>query len=124
MDPNEQNQAQQPTQPVSGEAQAPATAPVAPQQPAALEMVFEDDLRFTITSEKVNDMRFLELYEELSENQLKIPKLLKFLLGEANYKGIYDYYESRGKKFTITKMGEAFGQLEKHLQENPDFLSL
>lgn len=106
---------------------APAAAPAAAEpfaQPAKTIIVkFEEDLQFTITADVVDDMRFMELYAEVSEDQLKITKLIKWLLGEKNYESIFTYYESRGQKFTITKFGEVFEKLDKDLNANPDFLS-
>jgi hypothetical protein len=138
MDPITQNQ--QPTQPAAApQAQPDLGAPIAPaypQQPAApapaepfaqpaktIIVKFEEDLQFTITADVVDDMRFMELYAEVSEDQLKITKLIKWLLGEKQYESIFTYYESRGQKFTITKFGEVFEKLDKDLNANPDFLS-
>lgn len=143
MQPNDQNQ--QPTQPAAApqlqpvpapnvapaypqQPAAPAAAPVAPAEPFAqpaktIIVKFEEDLQFTITADVVDDMRFMELYAEVSEDQLKITKLIKWLLGEKQYESIFTYYESRGQKFTITKFGEVFEKLDKDLNANPDFLS-
>lgn len=85
---------------------------------------FEDDLKFEITSDVVDDMRFMDLYAEVSEDQLKIPKLMRFLLGEKEYESIFTYYESKGQKFRITKFGEVFEKLDKDLNANPDFLRI
>jgi len=85
-------------------------------------VVFEDDLKFEITPEVVDDMRFMDLYAEVAEDQLKIPKLMRFLLGSAEYDSIFTYYESRGQRFSITKFGEVFEKLDKDLNSNPDFL--
>jgi hypothetical protein len=136
VNPENQNQAQQPTQPpvppVSAELDGQPTAQIAPapQAPAAtppepksLDIKFEDDLILTVAADTINDMRFLELYEEIMDNQLKLPKLFKFMFGPEEYARIFTYYESRGQKFTITKMGQVFGDLEKDLNARPDFLS-
>ena len=126
--PNGAQAPQQPTQPtVPQHVSAPAvhsTQPVQsqPTPPKVLEVKFEDDLVLTVSPEVVNDMRFLELYEEVAESEFKIPKLLKFMFGEEQYDGIFKYYESRGQKFTITKMGEVFQKLDSDLNSNPDFL--
>jgi len=88
----------------------------------SIEVVFEDDLKFNITAEVMDDMRFMDLYAEVAEDQLKIPKLMRFLLGAAEYDSIFTYYESRGKRFSITKFGEVFEKLDKDLNSNPDFL--
>lgn len=131
MDPNDQNN-NQPTQPAA--AAQPATAqftppqaanvaPAAPQQKKSITIKFEEDLKFEVTSDVVDDMRFMDLYAEVSEDQLKVTKLIKFLIGADNYESIFNYYESRGQRFTITKFGEVFEQLDKDLNSNPDFLS-
>lgn len=149
MDPNNENQ--QPTQqpagphpqpvqtgpaPVAGptpaapamaaeqsQLQQAAAVPAAPQQ-NTMTIQFEDDLKFEITSDVVDDMRFMDLYAEVSEDQLKIPKLMRFLLGADNYESIFTYYESKGQKFRITKFGEVFEKLDKDLNANPDFLRI
>lgn len=116
----------QPTQPAAAPQQpAPAApvAPAAPQAPKAITIKFEEDLKFEVTSDVVDDMRFMDLYAEVAEDQLKVTKLIKFLIGADNYQSIFTYYESRGQKFTITKFGEVFDQLDKDLNSNPDFLS-
>lgn len=122
-------QAQQPTQPVTPPQTAPQPAttpqPVQEQPQATLksiEVKFEDDLVLTVTPEMVNDMRFLEVYSEASEDMTKISKLLRFMFGHEAYEGVFKYYESKGQKFTITKMGEVFEKLESDLSSNPDFL--
>lgn len=129
---------QQPTQPVQPQA-APqqAAQPLAPQvdvsnipaadqlpQPPAktLEIKFEDDLIMTVTSDTVNDMRFLDLYGQVSEDMTQISKLLRFMFGSEKYESIFAYYERKGQKFTITKMGEVFEKLDADLNSNPDFL--
>lgn len=129
MNPNDQNN--QPTQPAAA---APITAadipnvPLAPiaqaidSQKKSITIKFEEDLKFEVTSDVVDDMRFMDLYAEVSEDQLKVTKLVKFLIGDKNYQSIFAYYESRGQKFTITKFGEVFEQLDRDLQSNPDFL--
>lgn len=136
MNPQDQSQPQatptQPVAPVPQHVNAPSVMPTQPVQaqpvqPAqeqlkVLEVKFEDDLILTVTPETVNDMRFLELYEEVAESEFKIPKLLKFMFGAEAYEGIYKYYEAKGQKFTITKMGEVFEKLDKDLNSNPDFL--
>jgi hypothetical protein len=102
----------------------PAPAPVMPAQPQkAIVIEFEPDLKFTVTADVVDDMRFMELYAEVSEDQLKITKLIKWLIGADNFESIFTYYESRNQKFTITKFGEVFEKLDKDLNANPDFLS-
>lgn len=126
MDPNDQNN--QPTQPVAAAPQpaaqpAPAVAPAAPEPKKAIIIKFEEDLQFEITSDVVDDMRFMDLYAEVSEDQLKVTKLIKFLIGADKYESIFNYYESKGQRFTITKFGEVFEQLDKDLNANPDFLS-
>lgn len=116
----------QPTQPAAAPQQpAPAApvAPAAPQAPKAITIKFEEDLKFEVTSDVVDDMRFMDLYAEVAEDQLKVTKLIKFLIGADKYQSIFTYYESRGQKFTITKFGEVFDQLDKDLNSNPDFLS-
>lgn len=137
---SEENQAgtmpqQQPTQPAphmgtphdqsqriaDGAAQA-MSQTLPPQAPQFLAVKFEDDLIMKVYPETVNDMRFLELYEEVAESEFKIPKLMKFMFGEDAYNRIYDYYEKKGEKFTITKMGEVFERLDRDLNSNPDFL--
>lgn len=101
----------------------PQSQPVQAQpQQKVLEVRFEDDLVLTVTPQKVNDMRFLELYEEVAESEFKIPKLLKFMFGEEAYEGIHKYYNDRGRVFEITKMGEVFQKLDSDLNSNPDFL--
>jgi hypothetical protein len=123
MNPQDQSgqvpQQQQPTQPVQ---QPQQVAPVQPQTPKVLEVRFEDDLVINVTPETVNDMRFLEIYEQVSEDMAKIPRLLRFMFGDAQYEGIFKYYEAKGQKFTITKMGEVFEKLDSDLNSNPDFL--
>lgn len=123
MNPQDQSgqvpQQQQPTQPVQQPQQA---APVQPQTPKVLEVRFEDDLVINVTPETVNDMRFLEIYEQVSEDMAKIPRLLRFMFGDVQYEGIFKYYEAKGQKFTITKMGEVFEKLDSDLNSNPDFL--
>lgn len=124
MDSNDQNN--QPTQPAAAPQQPAQAAPVAPvaQQPKkSITIKFEEDLKFEVTSDVVDDMRFMDLYAEVAEDQLKVTKLIKFLIGADNYQSIFTYYESRGQKFTITKFGEVFDQLDKDLNSNPDFLS-
>lgn len=98
-------------------------AAVAPANQKVIIIKFEDDLQFVVTADKVDDMRFMELYAEVSEDQLKITKLIKWLLGAEKYESIYTYYESKGQRFTITKFGEVFEKLDKDLNANPDFLS-
>jgi len=142
MNPNEQNQ--QPPQPVAVPFAQPQPQPVAPQapqtsaqpvmpplpemQPAAaapqksITIKFEEDLQFQITAEKIDDMRFMDLYAEVSEDELKIPKLMRFLLGAAEYDSIFTYYESKGQRFSITKFGQVFEKLDKDLNSQPDFL--
>lgn len=131
MDPNDQNN-NQPTQPAPATPQPAANpaaagahyqAPAAPQQKKSITIKFEEDLKFEVTSDVVDDMRFMDLYAEVSEDQLKVTKLIKFLIGADNYESIFNYYESRGQRFTITKFGEVFEQLDKDLNSNPDFLS-
>lgn len=140
MNPQDQNapqaQPQQPTQPeVPQHVSAPSvhsTQPVQTQPQAAqapqqieerlLEVKFEDDLVLTVSSETVNDMRFLELYEQVATSNFYIPKLLKFLFGEEKYEGIHEYYNKKGQKFTITKMEQVFEKLDHDLNNNPDFL--
>lgn len=102
------------TQPVQSQ-------PVQPQAPV-LEVKFEDDLILTVTADTVNDMRFLELYEQVATSNYYIPKLLKFLFGEDKYESIHEYYNSRGRKFEITKMEQVFEKLDHDLNNNPDFL--
>lgn len=132
MNPQDQPQ-QQPTQQPSQIDMAQVSArpempplnvqPVQAQpQQKVLEVRFEDDLVLTVTPQKVNDMRFLELYEEVAESEFKIPKLLKFMFGEEAYEGIHKYYHDRGRVFEITKMGEVFQKLDSDLNSNPDFL--
>ena len=123
MNQNPQQQNQPAPAPVESQPAAPA-----PQQPAQpeekkLEIKFEEDLKFYVTRDVVDDMRFMELYGEVSEDQLKVTKLLRFLLGSDNYESIFTYYESRGQRFTITKFTEVFTKLDKDLNSQPDFLS-
>jgi hypothetical protein len=136
--PDEQNQQPQPQQPAAQPAPAapapaaaftppavPNAAPAAPAAPAEqkkITITFESDLQFDITADKIDDMRFMDLYAEVSEDELKIPKLMRFLLGDAEYDSIFTYYESRGQRFTITKFGEVFERLDKDLNAQPDFL--
>lgn len=125
MNPQDQPQ-QQPTQQPQFQQVAqtsPQLQPVQAQpQQKVLEVRFEDDLVLTVLPEQVNDMRFLELYDEVSENEFKIPKLLKFMFGEQAYEGIHKYYNDKGQRFEITKMGEVFQKLDSDLNSNPDFL--
>lgn len=126
MNPQDQSQ-QQPTQPqavapVAPQAPQPVQAQPQAQPPKVLHVKFEEDLIIDVTPETVNDMRFLELYEEVAESEFKIPKLLKFMFGAEQYEGIFKYYEAKGQKFTITKMGEVFQKLDSDLNSNPDFL--
>lgn len=128
----QQQQPQQPVQPMSipqNQAQSIVNNIPTPQQAQAmqqpqksLQVRFEDDLILTVLPEQVNDMRFLELYDEVSENEFKIPKLLKFMFGAEAYEGIHKYYNDKGQRFEITKMGEVFEKLDKDLNSNPDFL--
>ena len=129
MNPTEQNQQpNQPTQPAPAPAAAPAApaapqpAPVAPAPQKSITIVFEEDLQFQITADKIDDMRFMDLYAEVSEDELKIPKLMRFLLGAAEYDSIFTYYESKGQRFSITKFGQVFEKLDKDLNSQPDFL--
>jgi len=85
-------------------------------------IVFEEDLKFEITPDVVDDMRFMDLYAEVSEDELKISKLMRFLLTPAGYESIFQYYESKGQRFSITKFGEVFEKLDKDLNSQPDFL--
>lgn len=135
MNPQEQDQTnapqaqpQQPTQPVAPQINAtPQMPPLPPQQPQPerkiLEVKFEDDLVLTVDSDTVNDMRFLELYEQVATSNFYIPKLLKFLFGEDRYESIHTYYQNKNQKFTITKMEQVFEKLDHDLNNNPDFLS-
>lgn len=123
-----QAQPQQPMQPVAPQISAQPEMPqLPPQQPQPerkiLEVKFEDDLVLTVDSETVNDMRFLELYEQVATSNFYIPKLLKFLFGDARYESIHEYYNKKGQKFTITKMEQVFEKLDHDLNNNPDFLS-
>lgn len=125
MDPNKQpNQPQ--VQPLVPDATAqqsmPQLPPVQPQTQKSIVIEFEPDLKFEVTSDKVDDMRFMDLYAEVSEDQLKVSKLIKWLIGPEQYESIYTYYESRGSKFSITKFGEVFEKLDKDLNAQPDFL--
>ncbi len=129
MNPNENGAQSAPQQPTQPEQTAPVQTPpqVQPQQSQApeervLEVKFEDDLIMTVSSETVNDMRFLELYEQVATSNFFIPKLLKFLFGEDRYESIHAYYNKKGQKFTITKMEQVFEKLDHDLNNNPDFL--
>ena len=102
--------------------------PISPQQPSpasqpkTMQVVFEDDLVMTITSDTVNDMRFMELYDLVNEDYMKLPKLLRFMFGDEEYESIFTYYESRGQKFTMTKMESVFEKFNNEMNTNPDFL--
>lgn len=129
MNQNENGAQSAPQQPTQPEQTAPVQTPpqVQPQQSQApeervLEVKFEDDLILTVSSKTVNDMRFLELYEQVATSNYYIPKLLKFLFGEERYESIHTYYNSRGGVFEITKMEQVFEKLDHDLNNNPDFL--
>lgn len=119
MDPNDQNQ--QVTQP-----EAPATIAtfgdsVEPTE-KHLTLRFETDLVFYVVKDTVDDMRFFDLYAMVSENEFKVPEIVKFMIGAEKYQSIFDYYESKGLKFKISKFMEVFGALDKELNADPDFL--
>lgn len=130
MNPQDQSQPMQSqpmqTQGIPAEQIIGAADTVAAQHAAqpqkSLELRFEDDLVMHVTQDIVDDMRFLEMYEQLSENQAKIPSFLKFILGDEKYESIHKYYQAKGGKFTITKMMEVFTKLDHDLNSNPDFL--
>lgn len=126
MNPNDQQpQTPQPAPaPQQPAAEPQPAAPVAPAVPEkSITIKFEEDLQFVVTADVIDDMRFMDLYAEVAEDQLKISKLIKFLIGADKYESIYTYYESRGQKFSITKFGQVFEQLDKDLNSQPDFLS-
>lgn len=87
-----------------------------------LELRFEDDLVFYVTKETVDDMHFFDLYAEVNDNEFKVPEIVKFMIGANKYKGIFEYYESKGQKFKISKFMEVFQLLDKALNSDPDFL--
>lgn len=131
MDQNAQSQQQTQSQPAPSEAAAPA--PVQPQstqfgdqiEPTEkhVTMTFEEDLKFFVTQETVDDMRFFDLYATVSENEFKVPEIIKFMIGPEKYDSIFKYYEARGQKFKISKFMSVFQQLDKDLNSDPDFLS-
>lgn len=118
MDQNDQNQ--QPTQP-----EAPATKTfgdtVEPTD-KHLTLRFESDLVFYIVKDTVDDMRFFDLYAMVSENEFKVPEIIKFMIGADKYESIFEYYESKGQKFKISRFMEVFQTLDKELNADPDFL--
>ena len=137
MNPQDQTTQPQPTptQPVAP-AQAPQPVQATPQppqlgivnsnptqaEPKKLEVKFEDDLILYVTSDTVDDMRFLELYDTVSENNMKLPKLLRFMFGDKEFESIYAYYESKGQRFSMTKMEAVFEKFNTDMNSNPDFL--
>lgn len=108
--------------PVQPQQQQPPVYQAPQPQAKLLEVEFEPDLKLYVSPETVDDMRFLELYEQVASSSMYIPKLLKFLFGEKEYEGIHDYYQKKGQKFTITKMEQVFEKLDTDLNSNPDFL--
>ena len=69
-------------------------------------------------------MRFFELYAKAEGNPAMIGEMFKFLFGQEQWEGIFEYYESKGQKFTISKFTSVFRDFESELNANPDFLSL
>ena len=88
-----------------------------------LTLEFEPDFKFFIVKDTVDDMRFFDLYATVSENEFKVNEIIKFMIGPEAYDSIFEYYESKGQKFRISKFMEVFGKLDKALNSDPDFLN-
>lgn len=120
-----QNQSQPPIQPPAVDvSNIPAADQLPKKEKKQLAVRFEDDLVIYLDSDVVDDMRFFELYSKAEKDPTMIADMFKFLFGEEQWQGLFDYYESKGQKFTISKFVTVFKDFEDQLNNNPDFLSL
>lgn len=68
-----------------------------------------DGFKYTIDTDIVDDMDFLELTDQIENGAIqKYPTLVKKFLGEEQYKKLREYMLKKHGKFSATKCGDFF----------------
>lgn len=114
MNPQAQDNTQQPTQPVQATPQ--------PEQ-KEIQVRFEDDLILSFKEDALDDMRLFDVLDEFSTtNEFALRRLFPILFGQKQWETAYAYYEKAGRPFKISHMMKVFEeQVAPHLQD-PAFL--
>lgn len=75
-----------------------------------------DGFKYTIDTNVVDDMDFLELSDAVSEGAIqKYPALVRLFVGKAQYDKLREFMTKKYGRFTATKCGEFFDHTIKSI---------
>lgn len=70
--------------------------------------------KYNIASENLEDMEILELFAQLEDNGLLLPKILDNLLGEEQKKKLYDHVRTKNGKVPISEVSKELEEIFSH----------
>jgi len=70
---------------------------------------------FEIDPDLLDDMEFIDLLAEASDNGLLLPKILVFILGEEQKKALYEHLRGKNGKVSRAKVDETAGEIIEFL---------
>lgn len=70
---------------------------------------------FEIDPDLLDDMEFIDLLAEASDNVLLLPKVLEFILGKEQKKDLYEHLRGKNGKVSRTKVDETAGEIIEFL---------
>jgi len=77
----------------------------------------ESGFEFKIDPDLLDDMEFIDLLAEASENGLLLSKVLAFMLGEEQKKALYEHLRVQGK-VSRSRVDEEAGEIIAFLNES------
>ena len=66
---------------------------------------------YQVDPDALNDMELMENLAEVDENPLKLPKVIRAVLGDAQKKAFYDHYRTENGKVPVDVVSAAFVEI-------------
>lgn len=66
---------------------------------------------YQVDPDALNDMELMETIAEVDDNPLKLPKVIRLVLGDAQKKAFYDHYRNDSGKVPVDVISAAFVEI-------------
>lgn len=73
---------------------------------------------FEIDPDLLDDMEFIDLLAEASDNGLLLPKVLEFILGKEQKKALYEHLRGENGKVSRSRVDETAGEIIEFLNNS------
>lgn len=66
---------------------------------------------YQVDPDALNDMELMENLAEVDETPLKLPKVIRAVLGDSQKKAFYDHYRNENGKVPVDAISDAFVEI-------------